>query len=264
MGFYLQERGEWVLRAEIKDLKSEIIPAEGYIGISSFSGLKSERNRQSAQVRLGSLHVKSFDLSALLTSENNNVVELFEAEKLPLKGLLTNEPFTDPIEQTDTLTKLSRMLEKYTRNTIPQLVEFRNNITSLQKEISGLEEFVTSLAKETKYTFAQSRDPGKLSALMNDIKSIHQTISDTESQRDTLLDKMSAQVRDSPNPSSVDRHLSHYERQVHERNEELASSITQNNRMSLVFLLIVVVAALAMGLLFYRNLNMYARKAHIF
>ena len=265
VSFLLQERGEWVNKVEIHSKES--IPSAGYIGVTSFSGVKGP-GRVSSQVRIGSLHVKSFDLLALNSPENKRVIDLFESENLPLESLLKKDSFSTSIDQTETLLKLSRIIHKYMKRTIPDLAQFRSNITMLQKEVTGLEDFVTTLTREARLTFSQSGGASRMSELVNEIKSIHSAITDMSSHRDVILNQMN-QVRDATtlggsNSDRDHRHVSLYEREVHQRNEELAATIASNNRMTFILLFIVVMTALVMGLLFYRNLNRYARKAHIF
>jgi hypothetical protein len=262
VSFLVQERGEWTSKLVISEIGSGIIPSEGYVGVTSFSGVKS-MGRVSSQIRIASLHVKSYDLTALNTSENKEVLALFASEKLNLETLLNDESYKDQMSQTEVVVKLSKILYKYMKSTIPDLALFRNNITALQKDLVALEGFVSTLTTEARYTFSQSGGASKISALMSDIRSIHATISEADSHRESLVNGIS-KVRDAAPAFDPNRHLSHYERQATERNAELASTIALNNRMSLVLFFILVTVALAMGILFYRKLNKYARKAHIF
>lgn len=263
VSFLVQDRGEWTSRLVIADIGPGIVPSEGYIGVTSFSGVKSKEG-VSSQIRIASLHVKSFNLTALNTSENKEVLALFESEKLPVETLLNDESYKDQISQTEVVLKLSKIMHKYMKSTIPDLSQFRSNITALQKDLVALEEFVSTLTKEARYTFTQSGGgASKISALMGEIRSIHATISEADSHRESLVNGIS-KVREAAPGSDPNRYFAHYERQANERNAELASTIAVNNRMSFIFFFILVTAALAMGILFYRKLNKYARKAHMF
>lgn len=254
-----QEVADWRELLTVKNLKT--IPKQGYLGITSFTGIEN-KNVAPFRTRVSSLHVKSYDLTAASDEA------FFAKHGLSVKQLLDSSTYADPVAQTKVIKKLSDIMIDYLETTVPVYTQFREQITSLQKNVSEMDAFIAGLAKEAKYTFEASK--GKeanrdVAALASEVKSIHAVLNQIERDRESVVDSvMDAQDELDHSGYPIDRHLGYYGQRINSRGEELDAMIESQNRFTLILLLLVVASAVGMGIAFYYRLNRYAEKAHLF
>ena len=252
---WYQESMEWRQICEAKFS----VPKSMFVGLTSYSG--STEGTVPYRIRASSLHIKSFDLNALNTQDNQLVISMFEKHALPIKELLSDSSYADQVSQTRTMLKLARVLNYYMSVEIPALKRYQTTFEKLQKEVVGLEEFVTSLTREARYTFKKTDSKEGVAKMLEEVKNIHSSLVESQEDGAALLKDV---LKDQEDGSSESRHASYYERQLHSRGEELNLAIESQNRFTLVMFLIVAGAAIIMGLSFYIKLKRYAEKAHMF
>jgi uncharacterized protein YoxC len=255
ISLWFQESMEWrqVCEAKVR------VPKSGYMGLTSFSG--STEETLPYRIRVSSLHIKSFDLNALNTPDNQLVTSMFEKYGLPIEELLADSSYADPISQTKTMSKLSNVLNYYMSVEIPALKRYQTTFEKLQKEVVGLEEFVTNLTREARYTFNKVDSKEAVAKMMEEVKGIHSSLSQAQQDGSSLLQDV---LKEQDEGSSEARHSSYYQRQLQTRGEELNVAIEAQNRFTLIMFLVVAGAALVMGFSFYIKLKKYAEKAHMF
>ena len=248
---WFQERGEW---RQIAKLPRKSSFNSGFLGITSYSG--STAGATPFKTRMSSLRVKSHDLMAL--QNVREVTSLFEKEGLTL-GDLAEAP-KDAIGQTKMIRKLIKVLTSYIGNTAPGFQTFREQVASLQHNVTELEAAIGKLATETKLTFKGS---GQVSELAAQVQSIHSLLAQVEQEREVLLQSVDS-AKKADTGDHVDRHLGFYKRQFGYRVGEIGWEIRDKGRFSFIMLLVVVAFAIIVGVAFYVRLNRYAQKAHLF
>ena len=248
-----QEYADWKVIAELTGLKN--VPASGFLGISTFSGAEA-RSVVPFRTRVSSLHVKSYDLKA--ADENN----LFTKH-----NLFDPAAYSDAISQTQTIKSLSKVVQEYMESTLPVYAAFRDQITALQKNVSEMDSFVTTLTKEARYAFkSASAGSGseKVRALANEVKSIQSALSQIEREREEIMDHVVAASDEEDVGYGLDRHMGYYGQKLTSRGEEIQQMVEKQNRFTLILFLVVFTSAIVMGVMFYYRLNRYAQKAHVF
>ena len=261
ISLWFQDRMDW---RSIVELKTTQAPKRGFIGITSSSGkAPAQEGVAAVKVRVSALHVKSFDLTALNSEENQVVSALFEKEGLSVDKILSDDSYATAADQTDMLERLSRVLDSHMSTHVPSLSRYQDTIGKLQKEISDLDSFIATLTQEARLTFASSKG-ASLGSLMGEVRSIHSALNQAETDRDKLLQNVLNQRDDDGHHRSVERHLGHFTRTLNSRGTELNAAIESQNRFTLILFLVVFAAAAAMGFAFYVKLNRYGQKAHLF
>lgn len=256
---WFNESMEWRQLAEVK----VNVPKRGFIGLTAYSGSDSIPYR----ARVSSLHIKSYDLNAMNTEENQATLAIFEKHGLTLKDLLADESYSNPVAQTETLSKLSKVLAQYLTVEVPSFKMYHDTILNLQKEVVSLESFVTDLTKEARYTFANDGGRSGVQKLRQELKNIMGSVDENngdEAERERLLNRMKDLAKDHEEGSGEARHMAYYQRSLGERTDQLNEALQSQNRFTLILFLVVVGAAVGMGVLFYVRLNKYGSKAHLF
>ena len=268
IGVYVQERADWKL---VLEFKSEAVPGIGYFGLTSFTG--STEGSTPYRVRFTSLHLKSYDLNALNNEDNASVVKMFADSGLSIADLLSDESLATKHSQTMVLRKLMNVIETYVKQTVPSLQSFESTIGALQTKFNEVDSEIIDLSRETKLTFdKRSKNPKNEDSdqgtaaeeLLSQVKSIHAALNQAHSEKINVLSDIKYKANRDDGGTGVERHVGYYHRQMDTRHIELNEAIDSQNRFTLILFLVVFLAALVMGIIFYIRLNAYARKAHIF
>ncbi len=269
IGVYVQERADWKL---VSELSSDSVPfpktGGGYFGLTSFTG--STEGTTPYRVRFTSLHFKSYDLNALNNEDNAPVVKMFADNGLSIADLLSDDSFATKHSQTVVLRKLMNVIEAYVKQTVPSLKSFESTIGTLQTKFNEVDSEIIDLSRETKLTFEKKSknpkqgDDGSTAELLSQVKSIHAALNQAHSEKVDVLKNIKYKANRDDGGTGVERHVGYYHRQMDTRHTELNEAIDSQNRFTLILFLVVFLAALVMGIVFYIRLNAYARKAHIF
>ncbi len=256
-----QDYADWRTVVELNSLKG--VPTNGFIGISSYTG-SSGPNKKPFRARISSLHLKSHILEAVAESD-----DIFSRNGLSISQLIDGSTYADSVAQTNVMRKLSNILLAYMESTTPVYNQFRQQISTLQKNITEMDAFVSSLTQEAKFAFQQTKKPSDgrkgVEALASQVKSIHSALDEIEKDRTDILRQVEyAHEEEEYSRYGVDRHLGYYGERISVRGEEIDQLIQQENRFTLILFLIVVMTAFGMGLAFYYRLRKYAEKAHAF
>ena len=269
IGVYIQERADWKL---VSETKSDLIPSPrsggGYFGMTSFTG--TTEGSTPYRVRFTSLHVKSYDLNALNTEDNGTVVKMFTDQGLSIADLLSDDSFATKHSQTLVLRKLMNVIDSYIKQTVPSLKSFESTISTLQTKFNQIDSDIIDLSRETRLTFekrsasSKERDTSGLTELLSQVKSIRTALNQAQSEKVHILSTIKYKTNRDDAGKGVERQVGYYQRQMDSRHSELNEAFDSQNRFTLILFLVVFLAALVMGVIFYIRLNAYARKAHIF
>jgi hypothetical protein len=267
IGLYMQDKADWRL---VKELKTDNIPAMnggGFFGVTSFTGssVSATNTIIPYRIRITSVHIKTFDLNALNTEDNDAVLKLFRDQELSISDLVSESAFATTYSQTVVLKKLMKVVEGYIKQSAPALKSFESTISQmLLDKMNDLEGQLNVLSRETKLAFKERGNVGSKDEIFSQVRSIHDALKQSQADKLDVLSQIKSTANVEDHGNSIDRHVGYYERQIDSRNRELNDAIESENRFTLILFLVVFVSALVMGVVLYIRLNAYAQKAHLF
>jgi hypothetical protein len=252
MSVYVYDGKTQNIRASII---TENIPAEGYMGITGFSGSEAPMRVTVSKIRTTNLDFKS----GIGEGRGSNIVG--EKHAIDLTDLLhdDDEEIDDPVQQIQDIRKATSILSEYLADSRYRDTTLVRTISDIQGRAQSLHDSIRDLLAEIQISFKQRGSGSGGQGLLGEIKSLEELIRLHAEENESLevLKENIKELSEAGNgyghdPSAVDR--------ISVANKELEEEVARANFTSNLVIGLFGVTVMGIGVLMYMKMRQYEKK----